>query len=343
MIWFDLDNSPHVPIFRPILNELRKREYKYTITARDFAQTAELLRYWKIDNTIVGRHAGKSKIKKILNLPIRAFQLNKSLKGKKIDLAVSHGSRTQLIMARTLGLRSIVMMDYEFTEKFIFNTCATYILIPSLIPISRLKSAGINTRKVIRYNGFKEELYLSDFIPDPSFKSKIGIENDLLVFIRPPSMVGNYHDSKSETLLLGIIDHFLDSKNTTILISARTEHDKHLINRRFSGNNRVKYLEKVVDGLQLLYAADIAISGGGTMNREAALLGTDTYSIFTGRRPYLDEYLQGQGKLSFIESLKDISLIKTPPKKIKKLPHFSTALCNEVTDIILDIATAKPR
>lgn len=131
-IWFDLDNSPHVPFFRPILIELSKRNIKYLITAREHAQTLSLLNLWNIPHTLIGAHAGKNKLKKMINLISRSSKLQSYISDKDI-LAVSHGSRSQLIASWRLGLKSIVMIDYEFTESIIFNTFSSLMLIPKYI------------------------------------------------------------------------------------------------------------------------------------------------------------------------------------------------------------------
>lgn len=341
MIWFDLDNSPHIPIFRPVFKELEKRNEEYIITARNFAQTKQLLELWNIKHIEAGKHGGKSKVKKVLNLFHRAYQLKKVVKDKNINLAVSHGSRTQLLASRLLGINTLLMLDYEYTETRIMNHFSTNILMPVYIPEKRLIAAGINTKKVIRYNGFKEELYLRDFVYNDQFRLELGIDkNTVFVVIRPPSLVANYHNPKSEKLLIACINHFVNNGNTSCLIVSRTEEDKKYIQSKIDFKDNVRFLDKVVDGLQLLYAADFVVSGGGTMNREAALLGTKTFSIFTGKRPYLDEYLQDCGKLKFIENTSDFETIKIE-KYRKPIPDFSNNLVEEITDIILEKAARK--
>lgn len=338
MIWFDLDNSPHVPLFRPIFKELDNRKVEYIITARNFAQTKGLLEMWNINYNLIGRHGGKNKYKKIINLIERSFELRRFLNDKKnsISLAVSHGSRTQVMASKMLGIKSLVMTDYEFTESKIFNMFAGSILIPGYIPDKRLSDAGFNLKKVGRYNGFKEELYLSSFSPDPNFRAKLKIDDDVfLVVIRPPGMVGNYHDSKSEEILIHALKYFNSKKNVVCLIVNRTEYEKKFISSHFETNNNIRFLESEVDGLQLLHSADVAISGGGTMNREAALLGTKTYSIFTGRKPYLDEYLAQQGRLTFINNPGEVESIQIKKNGKKESVAKNSNLINEITDIIL--------
>ncbi|MFC2093298.1 DUF354 domain-containing protein, partial [Bacteroidota bacterium] len=252
-----------------------------------------------------------------------------------IKLAVSHGSRSQLLTAKAKGINSILMMDYEYTERRIFNLLSSYLLIPKIIPDERLRLAGINLQKVLRYNGFKEELYINDFIPEIDFRKKISVEEEeVLIVIRPPGMLGNYHDTRSEKLFLSAIQYFLKLNNTICLIVNRTQSEKFFLINNFELSNKLRFLEKPVDGLQLLYCADICLSGGGTMNRESALLGTRTYSIFTGRRPYLDEYLQDLGKLKFIEKERDIEDINV--SRIKKFyqPLPESKLDEEITNII---------
>lgn len=309
-IWFDLDNSPHVPLFRPILAELRERGETVFVTAREFAQTKDLLSFWGIEHTMVGAHGGKSKVRKVLNLLERSSALMRAVPKRGISLAVSHGSRAQLVAAKRMLIPSILMLDYEYTENRIFNLLARHLLVPAAIPDKRLVEAGFRMKKVIRYEGFKEEIYLKDFVPDPGFRKVIGVENErILVTIRPPSMTGNYHEVRSEGLYRQALRHCAAHPNVHCLIVNRTPAELAIIPDELRRDGRVTLLSKPVDGLQLLWHSDVVISGGGTMNREAALLGVPTFSIFTGRRPYLDEHLQSQGRLTFIETTEQVGSI----------------------------------
>ena len=339
MLWFDLDNSPHVPLFRPILSELDRRGKEYIVTAREFAQTRELLGLWGIPHHLVGEHGGKSKLKKVANLLARSSALKRAVSGKKIDAAISHGSRTQVVAAWRMQVPAIVMLDYEYTEARIFNTLAQKLIMPAAIPDERLRKAGFNLRKVVRYNGFKEEIYLESFVPQPEFRREIGIDkNTILVSIRPPSTTGNYHDERSESLFRACLEHFSSVPNTHCLVVNRTAAEERLIPVELRRSGKVTLLTKPVDGLQLLWHSDLVLSGGGTMNREAALLGTPTYSIFTGQKPYLDEYLQSQGRLLFIDipgQIRSIPVVK------REIPSAFTpqmkGMASGVTDLLLDI------
>lgn len=338
MIWIDLDNSPHVPLFRPIISAFAKRNIKVFVTARDFAQTRELLQLWKIQHILVGAHGGKGNARKIVNLVRRSSNLERVCRDYKIDAAVSHGSRTQVVAANWRGIPSIVMLDYEYTETRIFNYLSKYLLIPSIIPEERLRKAGISMKKVVRYNGFKEEMYLSEFKPDPAFRNSLGIpHNSILVTVRPPSLTSNYHNPRSEKLFVESIAYFTSFDNVYCLLVNRTPKELSIIPEDILKNkDNFRVLEYSVDGLQLLWNSDIFMSGGGTMNREAALLGVPAYSIFAGKRPYIDEYLSDSGKLHWVERTIDIHNIPVKKRTIKDVYYNNNdKIVPMVTDLIL--------
>lgn len=335
MIWFDLDNSPHVPLFRPIFAEMDRRGVRYVVTARDHAQTLDLLRMWGIPHIEVGAHGGKNTLRKIANVLGRTRALSKVVRNYPIQLSVSHGSRSQVLASWLRGMPSIVMLDYEYTEHAIFNLCTSKLLMPAMIPKERLREAGFNLRKIIRYNGFKEQIYLEGFTPSPGFRKLIGVdETSVLVTIRPPSVTGNYHDEKSEALFRAALVHFSSFPNVHIVVTNRTRAESELMGDINKRNGRIHVLDRPVDGLQLIWHSDIVISGGGTMNREAALLGVPTYSIFTGKPPYLDELLQRQGKLTFVQSPDDVGSIRPSKRPLPTSLPQPRGVAKEVADVL---------
>ncbi len=336
-IWIDLDNSPHVPLFRPIIKELENRGHRVITTARDYAQTKKLLDYWNLDYKLIGEHGGKNRIKKLFNLFKRTSQLINYINNFNVDLALSHGSRTQLTASKLLRIPSLVMMDYEHTEHFIFNNLSNWLLWPIYVPDSRLQDSGIKTEKVLRYKGFKEELYLNNFKPDLNFRRNLSIPlNKILVTIRPPALLGNYHDERSNKIVLELLNKIIENSSTFPLIVHRTKEDKILIQDNFG--DKVHFLDRTVEGLQLIWNSDLFISGGGTMNREAALLDVPAYSIFTGKKPYLDEYLSNQGKLIFIDKLDKIDKVKLKKRNIEdEYISNNNYLAKNITDKILKL------
>ena len=113
-IWIDIDNSPHVPFFVPIVEELRKRGHEIILTARDAYQVCELLELYHLSCKVVGRHYGKNRAAKILGTCVRAAQLIPMMVHEKVDLAVSHGSRAQMMVGFALGIPTLLILDYEY-------------------------------------------------------------------------------------------------------------------------------------------------------------------------------------------------------------------------------------
>jgi uncharacterized protein len=333
-VWIDIDNSPHVPLFTPIIGALKKRGDEILITSREYAQTRELLEQAELEFIEIGSHAGAGKVNKILNLLARSYKLRNVVKSFAPDIALSHGSRALSISSALMGVPSVLMFDYEWTEMHIFKRTADVLLCPFVLTDSILEPAGIPLDKVRRYNGLKEELYLPSFVPDPAFRSSLGISDEKsLITIRPSAMTSNYHDSRSEDILITLLERMQYEPNTIAVVTPRTSADKQLVTScidKYSLTN-VLIPEHALPGMQLLYWSDCVISGGGTMNRESALLGTRTVSMFTGKRPAIDEYLSKSGKLRFIDSPKDVATIDFS-RTIKN--GFTTASNTLIHDIL---------
>lgn len=311
-VWIDIDNSPHVPLFTPIIRALQERNDEILITSRRYAQTRELLEQAQLDFTEIGSHAGAGKVNKVVNLLVRSYKLRRLVSSFSPDIALSHGSRALSLSSAFMGIPSVLMFDYEWTEMHIFKRTADVLLCPFVLTDSILEPAGIPLDKVQRYNGLKEELYLPSFVPDTSFRNSLGISDEQsMITIRPSAMTSNYHDSRSEDILVALLERMKSEPNAIAVVTPRTSADKQLVTScidKYSLTN-VLIPERALPGMQLLYWSDCVISGGGTMNRESALLGTRTISMFTGKRPAIDEYLSKSGKLRFIDSPNDVATI----------------------------------
>jgi predicted glycosyltransferase len=324
-IWIDLDNSPHVPLFVPIIRHYRDNDVEVILTARDHSQTIELLDLHGLAGTytIIGSHYGKSKINKIRGLLVRARQLISHIKSlkKNVAVAVSHGSRSMVLAARWLKIPTLTMYDYEFTETTIFNRFSDVVLVPDRIQDDVLDEIGLSPSKRKKYPGIKEELYVRSFRPTPDFRSRFlgeyGVadsDEKIHAILRPPATTANYHSDKSEILLDDILHFLLNAPEVITVIVPRTAIQASDIRSRISklpdSVERTVILDEAVDGLELAAAADLLISGGGTMNREAALLGVPVYSIFAGRQGALDRQMEAEGLITFIRDARDLSKIR---------------------------------
>lgn len=321
-LWIDLDNSPHVPLFAPVIRHYREQGVEVILTARDHSQTIELLELHGFVGTyaVVGSHYGKRKINKIRGLLVRAIQLVSHIQKlkKPVAVAVSHGSRSMVLAARWLKIPVVTMYDYEFTETGIFNRFSDVVLVPDRIPDDVLDEINLPPSKRRKYPGIKEELYITDFQPVPDFRSQLlkqhGADDDtILAVLRPPATTANYHSEKSEVLLDDIWHFLLNAHHVFTVIVPRTSEQSAKLRNSIESvadpAGRFAILDEAVDGLQLAYASDLLISGGGTMNREAALLGVPVYSIFAGRQGALDRQMEAEGLMTFIRDARDLSRI----------------------------------
>jgi predicted glycosyltransferase len=326
-IWIDLDNSPHVPLFVPLIRQYRENGIEVILTARNHAQTVELLGNAGLSGNfeIIGEHYGKSKFHKIRGLLVRAKQLvshlKKLRKNFEIKVAVSHGSRSLVLAAKWLKIPVITMYDYEFTETTIFNRFSDKVLIPEKIPDQTLDEIGLPVSKRVKYQGLKEELYLNYFQPNKDFWNEFALNNHLnlkpgtiLIALRPPATTANYHNQNSEILFRELLKYLSNDEKVFTVISPRTNEQRieieNLITELNLNSSRSLILKKAISGLDLALKVDLLISGGGTMNREAVLLGTKVYSIFAGKQGALDLAMEKDGLITFIREPDDIGKIR---------------------------------
>jgi hypothetical protein len=300
-IWIDLDNSPHVPFFKPIIGELAKRGYSIFLTVRDCFQVGDLADMFHMKFKKIGRHYGKNVYAKAFGMVARSVQLLPATLIEKPDLAVSHGSRSQLLLADLLGIPTIELTDYEHTKTF---TKTTWAIIPEVIPESSMPPVK---RKILKYPGIKEDVYIPDFVPDPAIREELGLLRDeIAVTIRPPATEAHYHNPESEAFLDAIIERISNMEKTRMIILPRNKGQELEIRNAWPHlfeAGKIVIPARVVDGLNLIWHSDLVISGGGTMNREAAALGVPVYSIFRGKIGAVDRYLERTGRLVLLDRI----------------------------------------
>jgi predicted glycosyltransferase len=305
-IWIDMDNSPHVPFFKPIIEDLHAHGHTTLLTARDCFQTCGLADRANLEYRKIGRHYGKNSIMKVAGLLIRSLQLMPVALKERPDIAVSHGSRSQVMTASILNIPTVVIIDYEYTKTVVKPTA---MIIPEMIPERSMQRF---TKSVFKYPGIKEDVYVPHFNPDPSIMDELGISNgELVVTIRPPATEAHYHNPESELLFEAAVNFLGQHENTRMVVLPRNEKKQTagVIARwpEWHKCGKIIIPEHVVDGLNLIWYSDFVISGGGTMNREAAALGVPVYSIFRGEIGAVDRYLSDTGRLVLIEHIDDIA------------------------------------
>ncbi len=336
-IWIDLANSPHVQFFRALIPEFAARGHQVEITARDFAQTVELALNAGMTPRVIGGHGGGSITGKAGNLIGRAGALRKWARDRGFDLALSHNSYAQIAAAAALGVKAVTLMDYEHQPaNHLAFRLASRVIVPRAFPAAELKKYGASTRKIRRYEGTKEDVYLADFVPDLEFAKvllRLGVKSvEVLVVARPPAREALYHRFENE-----LFDELLLSlsrrREVKIILLPRSVAQRADYETRKWANLIMP--DEALDGANLIAAADLVISAGGTMNREAAALGVPAISIYAGKWAAIDQELVSEGRLQKFDSRKEIESLVVA-KKPEAKPRDARSVRAEVVKLILE-------
>jgi len=319
-IWFDFDNAPHVSVLLPIVNEMRNRGYNTILTARDKSETKELLYLYNEKFKIIGKSFPKNRFLKLYYTLRRALMLVHYLRkgfNKKISLFVCHGSRGAVVASWLMRIPSVVLGDYEYSNPIFGNIFATKVFMPNLFSKNKLKNTGIIIRKADFYPGIKEQIYINSDVKKENIFKFIKIDrNKIIITLRPPSVTAHYHNPKSEIIMRGILDKMSRYKDKIfIIILPRTKKQGDDISN-FVRQRSIPFLilEKPLRGIDLISNSDLVLGGGGTITREAAVLGVPSYSFFMGPKGLVDEYLEKKGRLIFIDSISNINKLRFEKK-----------------------------
>lgn len=323
-IWIDLDNSPHVPFFIPIMKELEKKGHTVIVTTRDCFQVCSLADHFKLVHKKVGRHYGANKIGKVLGTLWRTLQLAPFVFQDMPDLSLSHGSRSLVLLSSMLRIPTILLFDYEYAKILpVFKPDLG--VAPEVINSPEL--AACFKRGLKGYQGLKEDVYVSSFKPDSSILQRLNLKGDnVIVTIRPPASEAHYHNPDSDKLFLNVVQFLGGRPGIRMIILPRNEiAQKNLIREtwpEWCKDGKIIIPDQTLNGLDLIWHSDLVISGGGTMNREAAALGVPVYSIFRGKLGAVDRNLVKEGRLTLVETVEDITRKIRPVKRNKSLAIF---------------------
>ena len=333
-LWIDLANSPHVPFFKALAERFKAQGHEIEITAREFAETIPLAQAAGFAPQVVGVHAGRAVSAKAGSLVSRAWALRKWARGRGFDLAISHNSYSQILAARALRINTVTLMDYEHQPaNHLAFRFASRIIVPASFPGASLRRYGARAGKVRRYHGTKEDVYLADFQPDPSFAAELcelGVKPDnVLVLMRPPAHDALYHRFQN-TLFDEALTMLAAKENVQVILLPRNEAQRAAYARK-----PVIIPARPLDGANLIAASDLVISAGGTINREAAALGVPAASIYAGKWAAVDEGLVNEGRLRRIASAVDLSSLAIEKKRTAS-PRRSREVIDEVVRLILE-------
>lgn len=302
-VWVDLTNSPHVLVLRPVIERLRAQGADVQVTARDFAQTVELAERHGLGATVIGRHQGARLGAKAAGLLARSAALARWARGRRFDIALGHGSNDVTVAARLLRIPCSTMFDYEWATVQHTVNCrlAQAVVVPDAIPPERLARYGA-ARKLRRYPGLKEEYYLADLEPDPGVLDELGLDREHpIAAVRTPPEVSLYHRFEND-VFAAVLTRLREQGQVVVL--PRTPEQRS----ELAAAGGFVVPERAIDAPSLVALADLVVSAGGTMNREAVALGTPVWTTFEGRLGAVDERLIAEGRLRRLERAEDVVL-----------------------------------
>jgi len=293
-VWVDLGNSPHVALFGEIVDDLRQQGDDVFLTARDHAQTVGLaLERWS-DVVVVGGRSPTGLGGKAAALGGRARDLARLLRNERPDAALSHGSYAQALVAARLRIPLVTMMDYEHQPaNHLSFRVARRVIVPKVFPTSALRRFGAKEQKVLRYAGFKEQLYLARFRPNQEVLAELGLDPQKVIVVMRPAPEGALYHRMANEYFDELLERVRRRSRVQAVLLARSPADA----RRYAALDGVIVPRRPIDALSLVASADLMIGGGGTMTRESALLGTPTYTVFIGRPAAVDTELMRLGLL----------------------------------------------
>jgi len=322
-VWIDITNSPHVLFFRPLIRLLEEDGHGVEVSTRDYAQTIELLRLHGIAHHLVGpRHGGAGVLGKARALAGRLPALRRFGKQGRFDVALAHGSHELTLAARSLGIPTATAHDYEFAtlQHQLGLRAATRVVFPEVIPAERLARLGARPPKLVRYPGIKEEYYLADFEADAQAVEGIDPARVLAV-VRTPPEVSLYH-RHGNPLFAAVLDRLGHDESVHAVVLPRTTEQRAAI--RALGLPSLHVPDHAVDAQSLVAVADLVVSAGGTMNREAVALGVPVYTTFAGKLGAVDEDLIRAGRLRPLASPSELDVRKrdTGGERVRRDPRL---------------------
>ncbi|RWQ07257.1 DUF354 domain-containing protein [Mesorhizobium sp.] len=338
-IWIDLSTAPDPLFFRPLIKRLNERGHTTWLTARDFSETTAIAKMCGLPVEVIGRHGGSTMMGKGAAIFKRAAMLAHRVYNERFDVAVGFNSYAQALAARLVSIPLVTCMDYEHQPaNHVAFRLARCIVVPSGFNLEALRRQGGKPSKVRFHDGLKEHVTLVDFTPNPDFPKSLRAYNitdeDVLVLIRPPATQSAYHRFEND-LFAHLVHHFSRMAKTKVILLPRYSSQSESF--RAAGGRNLIIPTEVLDGLNLIYYADLVISAGGSMNREAVVLGTPACTVFRGRMAGVDLKLIAEGALGRIDTMRDIERLAPAKKPRRPVPTVDSRATEQVLDAILGV------
>ena len=334
-IWIDIINSPQVLFFRPFIKYWEQNGYTVAITARDYSNTIELLEAENQKFSIVGSHAGKSTILKLLNFPLRIYHLVLWLRRNKPTVGISQSSFYSPLAGWLCGVKTIYTNDNEYAKgniiSFVFASC---VMLPEPMRISIKKNVFYSFSKVQFYTGIKEGLYLKDF---GLMKTRDVKDQKITIYFRPDPWEAQYY-TPNFTVVNSVIKTLIQFAKVVVL--PRSVKQRQYFETSFC--EEIEVVKGVVTLDEILRKADIFVGAGGSMSRELAFMGVPTISIYQGELLAVDRYLSDLGVLHHrrtinYEEIKAIQRLQPSNSVYEELAHKGELAFEEFNKALIKI------
>jgi len=273
--WVDIFNGPHVHFFQRVGDYVNEPLF----TARDYKPIPGLIKHYKIDAQIIGRHGGKSNASKLETSSKRVIELANYIKDETVDIVLHKHSVEAARVAWGFGIPSISYIDNELMvpQNMLVCPLSNVLIAPISIEQYILRAFTPSHVSILQFDGVCEVANVSGLKPDEKVLRLLNLKtNKPIIVIRGEPILASYHSKES-------IVKVLIKKIKTQVPDAQVVW----INR--VGEIGGKSLP-IFDARSLCHYADIVLSGGGTLTREAALLGTNAISFFE-KNLAVDRYL----------------------------------------------------
>jgi predicted glycosyltransferase len=284
--------------FKHSVELLKEKDHEVLCTGRNYRECVKLSKLKNFELNIVGKYGGSSKYDKLRANSSRIFDLAKEIKVFQPDLCVSFSSPEAARVTFGLGIPHITFSDspHAHAVQRLTIPFVNYLLCPWIIPYSAWTNLGISKNQIIRYHALDPVAWVrreTRNLDDAKLKRKYHVSKSNVILIRPEESKASYLIDK-EGNLNNILDSIVENFNLTsdILVLCRYQDQIRLFKEKYG--NKIKILQNVVDGLELISVADVFVGGGGTMTAESALIGKPTISI-SPINFYVDDYLVKTG------------------------------------------------
>ncbi len=303
-VWIDIVNSPHVRFFNGVIKRLKADGHEVLITARDFSNIHDLLDIFELDYVSIGDH-GVTLEEKLLSSTKRAYELSKFIAKENVDIAITKHSIELPRVAFGLGIPNIFVLDNEhaIAANKLTLPLTNKLIIPEIFDVWNTIHFGMNPNDIVRYNGTCEVTHLEDFVYNENILEDLNlkIKKDKIIFMRPEPSLASYLDADcTKSVLTPIVEALKDDADILIIPRFKTQGEL------FKDIENVHIIQTPVDTFSLMKKADLVIGAGGTMNREAALLGTPVISCYPGKQLSVDTYYINKGLMKRSTQLDEI-------------------------------------